>query len=376
MQENFEKFIQKNSPDGGFLQSSEWQKFQESVGRKTYHLSHDGFWANIIEHKLPIVGKYFYVPRGPVAEIRNSKIKKGIEELIDLARKEKVGWVRVDPATDDIAEEIKNIVGNKNFCSVRKAPHDMQPKEVFVIDITKSEEEILAQMKSKTRYNIKLAEKRGVFVKAISNFKFQISNQIQNSNDQNQNEKYIAEFLRLVKVTAKRDGIVSHPESHYRKMLEIIPSENLKLYVAEYEEKVIAANLVSFYGETCTYMHGASDNENRNVMAPFLLQWQQIQDAKKAGCTKYDFGGVMTENPKSEIRNLKQAQKSNDQNLKQNILDIKYQIQDTKWAGITRFKIGFSPETVPTRFPGTYDIIIDKKRYLLYKFLGWIKKAV
>ncbi len=77
-----------------------------------------------------------------------------------------------------------------------------------------------------------------------------------------------------------------HPESYYRKMFETIPAEILKLYMAEYENKIIAANIVIHYGNTATYLHGASDNEYRNVMAPYLLQWQAILDAKKAGLNK------------------------------------------------------------------------------------------
>ena len=119
----------------------------------------------------------------------------------------------------------------------------MQPREVFIIDITKSEGELLTDMKSKTRYNIKVAQKHGVSVRAISNFQFPISNEFSNSNDQNP-KFYIEEFIRLVKITAKRDGITPHPGSYYRKMFETIPGDILKLYIAEYQVKVIAAKIV------------------------------------------------------------------------------------------------------------------------------------
>jgi len=197
---------------------------------------------------------------------------------------------------------------------------------------------ILAGMKQKTRYNIKLSQKRGVSVKAISNLKSQISN------------LYFEEFLRLVKITSKRDKITAHPENYYCKMFETIPPEILKLYVAEYEGKIIAANLVSFFGKTATYMHGASDNKHRDVMAPYLLQWQAIQDAKAAGWERYDFGGVKTE----KIPNFK-SQISN------------------PWSGITKFKTGFAPEKKPVEFPGCWDIILSPSRYCLYKILRKIK---
>ncbi len=331
MLNNPEKFIQANSPDGGFLQSEEWRSFQEAVGRKTYNISSDGFWANIVEHTLPAVGKYFYVPRGPIFLKNNN-----LDQLLDLAKKEKASWIRVDVENEEKLEILKNEFPGH----IEKAPHNVQPKEVFIIDITKTDEEILLEMKSKTRYNIRLAEKKDVKVFA------------------SREEKYVNEFLRLVNVTAKRDGITAHPESYYRKMIEVISSNILKLYVAEYEGKIIAANLVLFYGNTCTYMHGASDDEVRNVMAPYLLQWTQIKDAKKMGCTRYDFGGVKI--IKSEKLPASPAGR-------------KVKSYNKSWAGITRFKTGFSPNMMVTRFIGSYDIIINLKVYWLYRSIQKIK---
>ena len=368
MEDNYnrENFIQTNSLDGGFLQSEEWRKFQESVGRKTFHLELKspsnppfekgevfGFWANVVEHQLPVVGKYFYIPRGPVIGISNDKfqitnqiqspndkIVKELEELINLAKKEKAGWVRIEPQSEELLNVIKNLVKLK----IAKAPHDMQPKEIFVIDITKSEEDLLAGMKQKTRYNIRLAQKHKVFINVIP-AKAGIQRDPLDSGSGTGVARYIDEFIRLVKITAKRDGITPHPESYYRKMFEIIPPENLKLYVAEYEGKVIAANIIIHYGDTATYLHGASDNEHRNVMAPYLLQWQAILDAKNAGYSKYDFGGVKTGD-------------------------------DSSWAGITKFKTGFSPNTEPKAFPGSYDIVINPFKYYLYRVLQKFKSVI
>jgi len=190
-------------------------------------------------------------------------------------------------------------------------------------------------MKQKTRYNIKLSQKRGVFVKVISNFQFPISKQ------------YIEDFLKLVKITSRRDKIASHPEGYYRKMFEVIPSDILKLYVAEYQGKIIGANLVLFFGKTATYMHGASDNLHREVMAPYLLQWQPILDAKKSGYEKYDLGGVKTQETKGK-----------------------------SWAGITKFKTGFVPELAPIQFPGCYDIILRSVRYNLYRAAQKAKRFI
>ena len=348
-------FIQQNSPDGGFLQSDIWRKFQESTGRKIFIIN-DNFHASIIEHILPVAGKYFYIPRGPIFgksqefpisnfQFPNEKgTKKSLLGIIILAKKENCGWIRIEPADEKSLELIKENSGHK----IVKAPHDVQPKEIFVIGLEKSEEELLSGMKSKTRYNTRLAEKKGVVVKAISNFQSPISNEVPNPDIKNP-KYYIDNFIRLVNITAKRDGIVTHPEEYYHRMFEIIPAENLKLYAAEFQGKIIAMNLMIFFGDTATYLHGASDNEHRNVMAPFLLQWRAIRDAKKQGCGKYNFGGIRSANP------------------------VGNENRENKWDGITRFKTGFSANTKPLEFPGSYDIILNPWRYNIYRWLQEMK---
>ena len=367
MDTNLDNFIMANSPDGGFLQSVYWREFQESVGRKTCFLEEKDengdilIYANAVAHNLPVVGDYFYIPRGPVGrnpkslpadathqalqageilnpkqyQIPNTKYQNFLDRLLKLVKENDIGWIRIEPNSEEELNLIKENLPNE--VKMKKAPVDVQPREILVLDITKSEEEILAEMKQKTRYNIKLSQKRGVSVKEISNLKSQISNQ------------YIKEFLKLVKITAERDKITAHPEKYYRQMFEIIPPEILKLYVAEYEGKIIAANLVLFFGKTATYMHGASDNTHRDVMAPYLLQWQAILDAKKAGCTKYDLGGVKTTN--------------NDQRS----------IASKSWEGITRFKTGFAPNAEPSEFPGCYDIVLKSLEILA---IYYIKKKI
>lgn len=342
--------------DNNFLQSDIWRKFQEAVGHKTFSIKEDDFSASIIEHQLPIVGKYFYIPRGPIIPVK-AKVQSeeldfgsgvGMTNIINLTKKENAGWIRIDPENEEALEIIKKNVD----CKISQAPHDMQPREIFVMDISRAEEEILSGMKSKTRYNIKLSQKRGVMVDIMSNDKFPMTNNPpvggQNPNDKNI-KYYIDKFIELVKVTAKRKGISFHLEEYYRKMIETIPEDNLRLYVAKYDNKIIAANLVLFYGDTVTYLHGATDDEYRNVMAPYLLQWQAIRDAKKSGYAKYDFGGVRTQDIKHETCNK------------------------SGWGGITKFKLGFSVKTEPIIFPGSYDIIVERKRYYLYRIIQKIK---
>lgn len=358
MNEALLKFIQDNSPDGGFLQSEHWIKFQEAWGRKAFEIKEKDqdddtvVYSHILSHGLPMVGKYFYLPRGPV--VRNYELgiinyEKGagkfLINLIDLAKKNNVGWIRVEPNSDNELNLLRDNL--PKGVKIKKAAVDMQPREILILDITKKEEDILSEMKQKTRYNVKLAQKRGVKVFAVNRESDGKREELGIMNYELGN--FFEEFLKLVKITAKRDKIVPHPEDYYRKMFEVIPSDILKLYAAEYEGKTIAANLILFFGKTATYMHGASDNAHRDAMAPYLLQWQAILDAKKAGCERYDFGGVRTgiENRESGIENT--------------------------WKGITRFKTGFVPNVAPVEFPGCYDIVIKPAKYTLYKILRKIK---
>lgn len=288
-----------------FLQSRSWADFQKEFGNIVYNISERDFDLNIIEYKLPIVGKYLYVPR------RDFSSKEELRSVVELAKDKNIGWIRLDISNKRVHELIHEL-----GLGVKKAPHDMQPRQVFKIDISKDENGLMSEMKPKTRYNIRLAKKKGVKIK--------------------KGKKYIDDFLRLVKLTSERQGIVSHPDNYYRKMIEI---PEVELYAAEHEEKIIAANIVSFYRETATYLHGASDNDYRNVMAPFLLQWQTILDAREKNCKFYDFGGVKTDS------------------------------NDNSWAGITRFKLGFSKNTKQLDLMGSYDIVISPLRYSMYRFL-------
>ncbi|MDD5396611.1 MAG: peptidoglycan bridge formation glycyltransferase FemA/FemB family protein [Candidatus Moranbacteria bacterium] len=333
--------MENKAKNSEFLQSANWRRFQESVGRKTHFVENEVFSASIVEHELPMVGKYFYCPRGPVMEhgAWNMEQKSRMQELIDLAKKESAGWIRIEPkdsrSLDFIRESLGVIRQRRTDYKIIRAPHDMQPKEVFVLDISKTAENLLCEMKPKTRYNIGLAQKKGI--KVISH---------QTSGIDSEKNEYVDEFLRLTSKMAARHGITAHPDEYYRKMIETLPSDMLRIYVAEYDGKIIAANLVLFFGDTATYLHGASGNLHRNLMAPFSLQWQAILDAKEMGCTKYDFGGVKTVNGQWSAVNSKNT-----------------------WEGITTFKLGFSPKTKPVVFPGSHDIIINPRKYWVYRGL-------
>ena len=128
-------------------------------------------------------------------------------------------------------------------------------------------------------------------------------------------------------------------------MFELFNKEGVvRLFLAEYDNKIIAANMVSFMGQVCTYLHGSSANSYREVMAPYLLQWQAILEAKKIGCKYYDFGGV---NGKT--------------------------FYDKRWEGITRFKTSFAPKILPREYIGSFDLILNPVIFSVYKFVKQIR---
>ena len=321
-------YIQRHAKnDGGFLQSWEWGEFQKVYGRKVLRLAvrqndEIAFGWQIIEMPLPLGLKYWYVPR-PVwnQESVISNQEFFFKQIYNFAKKEKAIFVRVDATTHLIPPLVRGDEGGLKNYGFRKTNLSIQPKEEFIIDITKPQEQLLAEMKPKTRYNIRVAEKHGIIV---------------SSEPQAQSPEFFDEFWNLIKKTSQRQGIHPHPKEYYQKMLEGLGKNGLaKLYTAQYQGKIIAANLITYFGKTATYLHGGTDDEFKNVMAPNLLQWQAICDAKKIGFECYNFGGVS---------NTKKS-----------------------WEGITRFKTGFCPDTKFTEYGGVWDLPVNKFWYRAYK---------
>jgi lipid II:glycine glycyltransferase (peptidoglycan interpeptide bridge formation enzyme) len=274
-----------------FLQSDEWADFQKQLGRKVWQIG----GVNIIEYRLLKNKSYLYSPRPELPHDINGFIK----QVKEIAKKENAIFFKTD---------LHNPVDLQRF-GLRKSKN-IQPLRTIILDITKSEQEILNQMHSKTRYNINLAQKKGIILR-IGN-----------------NQHDFEEFWKLVLKTGKRDGFRHYTKEYYKKMLEIL---GVKLFLAEFNGKIIVANIVIFYEQTAVYLHGASDYKYRNLMAAPLLQWHQILEAKKAGCMEYDFWGI----------------------------------DEIKWPGVTRFKKGFGGKEIT--YPGAFDLIFQPFWYKIYK---------
>lgn len=295
--------------ESNFLQSSEWEEIQRGQGRKIWRVC----GALVVRHDLLLGFNYLYAPR-PAIDFKSEKIF--FAEAEKLAQKERSIFLKIDPvrAFQFLPQE-------------KKTSFSLQPCETIVCDLTQSEDGLLKSMHKKTRYNIRLAEKKGV---QIINQKSGITGR---GNDGDV-------FWRLLKETAERDGFHLHEKEYYRRLLEVRSDFfSNELFFAEYEGKPIAAALINFYrsltsGESiATYLHGASISAHREVMAPHLLHWRIMQEAKKRGFVRYDFWGI----------------------------------DEDRWPGVTRFKKGFGGRTVA--YPESFDIIYRKNYYQVFSFL-------
>ena len=162
--------------------------------------------------------------------------------------------------------------------NVRKAPTDIQPADTLLLDLHGSEKKLLEEMRAKTRYNIRLAERRGVEVR-------------------NADSKQLAQWYRLYRETAARKGIELHSSKHFETLFQTAaryqtPKLELHLLLAEKEGTPLAGMILALHGETATYLYGASGDEGRDLMPTYRLQWEAIRLAKSRHCRTYDFFGI------------------------------------------------------------------------------------
>lgn len=315
-----------------FLQSWDWGEFQTSTSKPTVRLQavengvvrqahHKVVWqGQAFEHKLGLGIKYLYLPK---FSIFNFSAKGGSASggqfsiLEEFIKKYNFSFIRIEPT------EKLQVTGYK-----LQVTRNRQPRTTLVLDLTQSEETLLANMHPKTRYNISLAERKGVQIR---------------------DEKNIEVFWKLNQTTTERDEFKSHDKEYYEKMLQFDFTRQLTAY---FQGQPIAVILLVVFGDTCTYLHGASANEFRNLMAPYLLQWRGIQLAKKMGCKYYDFWGIspapQINEPSSCFHNFCWS-------------------ATHRWTGVTRFKAGFGG--IVREYPQAVDVVLSQWKYGLYKLI-------
>ncbi|PIZ58689.1 hypothetical protein COY23_00255 [bacterium (Candidatus Torokbacteria) CG_4_10_14_0_2_um_filter_35_8] len=328
--DEFSNFLRNCKGENLLLQSWGWGEVAEAEGKKVirFGIRENGEVLGVflvIIHDLVLGKKYFYIPRGPVIKEGFYKADCNLvaNTLKRIAGEKNAIFLRVDPLVrneDKIRGRSEKELKKLEELGFKKLSGAAQPEHNWVLDISKDEDTLLSGMKPKTRYNIRLAKKREVEVY------------------QSLKEKDLKSFWGLIQETASRDKFTSLAKEHYESIFKVFKKDNLgTLFVAKYKDKILGINMVSFFGGFASYLHGASSSKNRNLMATYLLQWEQILEAKKRGCSFYDFGGVVPDS-KDKLH---------------------------KWHGITRFKAGFSGER--KSYVGTWDLPISRFWYSLYK---------
>lgn len=325
----FNKFI-SSIPKGHILQSCEWGDIKAKTGWEPLRLiieeNNEPVAAiSILKRKIPGLNKsIFYAPRGPVFDITDSRVFDFmLKEVEKLAKKHQAIFLKIDPDVKSDNDEFRKLLLTKGFKSAELGGgfDGIQPKFVFRLDISPDEETLMKNMHSKTRYNIRLAERKGVTIKTDCT------------------KKDLKDFYKILQETCERDKFLVRSYEYFEDMWDyLVERGHAKLFMAEYNGEYISGTLALIFGEKAWYLYGASSNEHRNVMPNYLIQWNMIKWAKENNCTLYDFRGVPG-------------------NLS----------EDNPLYGLFRFKKGFNGDY--TEFVGEYDLIYSNLYYWLWHTL-------
>ncbi|MBI3385562.1 peptidoglycan bridge formation glycyltransferase FemA/FemB family protein [Candidatus Gottesmanbacteria bacterium] len=295
------------------LQSWAWGEFRAKMGIDVVRLtaiSKRKFVSGwqITFHKLPhLPWTIGYFPKGPIPD------KFMIEELRNLGKQKRAIFIQLEPnATKDSQFAIHS-------GQIKPSHHPLFTKYTFILDLTKSETELLASMHHKTRYNIKIAQKHGVVVK------------------ENNSAQAFKTYLALTKETTQRQAFYAHNENYHRNMWNVMKKAGVAhLFTATYNKTVLAAWIIFVWKDTIYYPYGASSRLFRETMAPTLLLWEIARWAKQKGFKYFDLWGALGPQPDPK----------------------------DPWYGFHRFKQGFSPKL--TEYVGSYDFILNPLLYNLY----------
>ncbi|MDO8609083.1 MAG: peptidoglycan bridge formation glycyltransferase FemA/FemB family protein [bacterium] len=307
------------------LQSFEWGEARKQMGIKVVRLGeyHNNTLKNVFQFTLHQVPKtpYFvgYIPRTvfPSTDVLNF--------LKDYGKKNNVIFFQIEPNV--LKTTVNYHLSSINY-QLHHSKHPLFPSWTQILDLTKNEEELLQNMKSKTRYNIKLAQKKGVLIKEMSNNQgFEI-------------------FSKLYFETCKRQKYYGHDVNYHQIIWNNLKNNIAHIIIAFKDQTPLAAYELFNFNNILYYPYGGSSNEFRNLMAANLIMWEAIKLGKKLKATSFDMWGSLPP----------------DYN------------QNNPWSGFTKFKEGYG--TSFTEFIGSYDLIINPILYTSYNLLYNIRSFV
>jgi peptidoglycan pentaglycine glycine transferase (the first glycine) len=282
--------------------------------------------AQILFLPIPPVFSLAYIPKGPLVDWTDpSETNALLADLHRLCRSQRSIFLKIEPNAPDSAE-LRSLIRRHGF---GLSPFTVQPPRTIVVDITPCEDDILAAMKQKTRYNIRSAARKGVTVRAGT------------SQD-------LLTFYRLMQITGERDQFGIHSLDYFRSIFDLFEANQAALLLAEVQGEVVAGLVVLAYGETAYYLFGASGNAHREKMPAYLLQWEAIRWAQGHGYRYYDLWGI----PDADEAELEAE------------FLTRSQAASGLW-GVYRFKRGFGGQV--TRTAGAFDFVYNRPLYWLYR---------
>ncbi len=331
-------------PNPHVLQSWAWGEFKArhgwQVSRMLFQEGAPVAAASVLQRKLPrLPFSILYVPKGPSLDWTDAGLAgRVLEELEGLALRRRALFVKIDPDVYEpdetpafsprpaCAPEMAHLLAVRGW---HLSGDQIQFRNTLLLDLTRTEDELLAAMKQKTRYNVRLATRRGVMVRPGTTAD-------------------LGAFYQLYAETAQRDGFVIRPAEYYQDVWGTFLDEGLAhLLLAEFAGETLAGLILFTFGPTAWYMYGASSDRHRQQMPNYLLQWEAICRARAAGCTLYDLWGAPD--------TLDEA--------------------DPMW-GVVRFKLGLGGELA--RGLGAWDYAASQTGYRLYteiipRYLNWLR---
>ncbi len=325
-------------PQAHLLQTSVWGELKSSFGWEVERaaLCEGGkvvAGAQVLFRRLPLGLRLAYVPKGPLVDWEDDALCRAVfASLHEVCRARRAFMLKVEPDLPDSPMHEALLLAS----GFSRTSHCIQPRRTILIDLSPSEDEILRRMKSKTRYNIRLAGRKGVRVS-------------EGKRDD------VAAFTRLMAITGRRDGFRVHRPEYYARAYELFASRGMaRLFVATYQEQPLAGLMAFAFGERAWYLYGASGDRHRNRMPAYALQWAAICWAKALGCRYYDMWGIPDESEETLEANF--AHRS-----------------DGLW-GVYRFKRGFGGRQV--RYIGAFDFVYNRPLYKLYRMaVRWRRVA-
>jgi lipid II:glycine glycyltransferase (peptidoglycan interpeptide bridge formation enzyme) len=340
--EEWDHFI-KSHPQAHILQTSLWGELKQHFNWRVRRVAlvEDGrlragaqLLLRPLFPRLQHGPSLAYVPKGPLVDWEDPYATAVLLSAIHpVARQERTVCLTIEPELPDV----RQLNARLRECTFRPSARSIQPRRTIHVDLRPPEEQVLAAMKSKTRYNIRLAQRHNVEVRAA-------------------NAEDIATFYRLSQLTARRDEFSIHSHAYYQRVYDLfVPSGLACLLLAEYQGQPLAGLMAFACGRRAWYFYGASSNEERHRMPNYALQWAAMRWAKERGCETYDLWGVPDE--------------------EEAVLEREFTERSEGLWGVYRFKRGFGGQVV--RYIGTQDYVYRPLFYPLYRrALQWRSRDV